>query len=287
MTLHATRLRKCLFTITASLFILLLVSISAQGQNEITTCGTTITEQGVYVLANDLNCTGVDGIDIVADDVELHLGGRTITGSPDHVGIYTTGNRADVDGPGAIHGFSCGVKNEGGHAIVYGLTVSGADIGFCALNAQVEWSTNEASGNSTGFSTYSGRIILDYNLAYGNHQDGIHVSGGRDDRIEDNRVRENGAAGIYVNSDSASVDRNLAESNRDGVVVAGDNNRLDTNFSLINTAVGIDIFGSNTRIMDSYAIGNSLFDLADQNPNCGNNQWVHNTFGTANQDCIH
>jgi hypothetical protein len=252
MPLHATRLPKRLFTITASLLLLLLLAASAQAQHQVTTCGTIITEPGEWNLVNDLNCTGVDGITVSASDVVLNLNDHEITGSPTNIGIYTREHdRIRIAGPGIIHGFSIGVLNEGGHAVeVGGVLVTHASVaGFVARGGQdLRWVLNGAQANPIGFWVQSGRSFM----------------------IETNAAHDNAG---------------------DGFNIAGEDIRVtDDNEAINNGAVGINLSAGakNSSVRFNRSFGNDIFDLADQNPNCGSDHWHNNEAITRNQPgCVH
>jgi len=76
-----------------------------------------------------------------------------------------------------------------------------------------------------------------------------------------------------------------------------------------NTRIGIELSSSDNVVRDNVAdsdsvgifadfgaIGNTItgnsahsnaLDLVDSNAHCGTNVWLNNSFGTANQTCIH
>ena len=58
----------------------LVVVVPAQAAINISSCPVTITAPGSYVLAKDLSCSGT-AITITASNVDLHLGGHTLSGS--------------------------------------------------------------------------------------------------------------------------------------------------------------------------------------------------------------
>jgi parallel beta-helix repeat protein len=51
--------------------------------------------------------------------------------------------------------------------------------------------------------------------------------------------------------------------------------------------IGVRNPTSGNTIIGNYAHNNIGVDLADGNPNCDNNVWLGNDFGTANMSCIH
>jgi len=60
------------------------------------------------------------------------------------------------------------------------------------------------------------------------------------------------------------------------------NNEADSNFDGIFLSPG----ATSNQINGNTALGNQVFDLEDQNPNCDDNQWKGNKFVKANQPCV-
>jgi parallel beta-helix repeat protein len=76
----------------------------APAQTVITSCDTTITQSGTYVLGTDLNCGGL-GIVITTDDVTLRMNGHTISAA---VPIFVIGKRVRILGPGTVQDSGAG-----------------------------------------------------------------------------------------------------------------------------------------------------------------------------------
>ena len=245
----ATRLKKSVPAIAASLLLLLLLAVPAQAQHEVTACGTTITEPGEWNLVHDLHCVGVDAITVSASDVKLHLNDHHIIGSSTQTGIYTRDHdRIKILGPGSIDSFSIGVLNAGGHDVeVYAVTVNRtSEAGFVARGEQgLVWYSNTAEGNPVGFRLQScSSCLLDSNVAEGNMGDGFDIAGAGN-RVEYDQAFDNGAIGIKV--------------------IAG--------------ATGIGI-------VRNRALGNTTLDIADQNPDCGSDFYRDNELRTGRPSCV-
>lgn len=251
MTLRATRIKTSRLAIPALLFLLLLTVISAQGQNQITSCGSFITASGQYVLANDLtNCSG-DGIIIGgnAKGVVLNLAGHQITGSSSaqRAGIkIQSGANARILGPGVIANYTAGygVLLISGRAEVTGVTANGNDVGFSLNGGRAIVHGNVATNNVDGFYMVATGELTD-NLASGNSQDGIFTGARERAQFLHNTAVFNGRYGIAADRDSTGKD-----------------------------------------IISNTALNNVGFDLFDGNTSC-QNRWVDNTFGTSNGPCIH
>jgi hypothetical protein len=87
-----------------------------------------------------------------------------------------------------------------------------------------------------------------------------------------NEVRGNGRDGIHLQEDFVtgnSSDRNLVQGNQVGR----------------NARDGIQVNGENNRILNNTSLQNTGFDLFDRKPDCDNNTWSGNVFGTAEPVC--
>jgi hypothetical protein len=225
--------------------------VSAQGQNQITSCGTFITASGDYVLANDLtNCSG-DGIIIGgnAKGVVLNLAGHQITGSSSgqRAGIkIQSGANARIIGPGVIANYTAGygVLLVSGRVELTGVTSNGNDVGFYFSGGRAIVHGNVATNNVDGFYMVATGELSD-NLASGNSQDGIFTGGRERAQFLHNTAVFSGRYGIAADRDS-----------------------------------------SNKDIISNTALNNVSYDLFDGNSNC-QNRWIDNTFGTSQGPCIH
>jgi hypothetical protein len=73
----------------------------------ITSCPYTITQPGQHHLAQNLTCTAAaSGIIVLANDVELHFDGHTLTGNFQSAGVLTAGffTNLSIHGNGTIAG---------------------------------------------------------------------------------------------------------------------------------------------------------------------------------------
>ena len=252
--LLAARVKQTRFTMAALLLLLALAGVSAQGQTQITKCGTIITAPGEYVLANDLTNCQFGVIISRAPDVVLNLAGHRITGTTAMLAagikVQSGANRVRIQGPGVISNFTgqsaSGIQLiSGGTVEITAVTATGNDVGFFLHDGRVLVHGNIATNNVEGFYMVAKGELSD-NMATGNKQDGIFAGSFQGDvLITHNTLAFNGQYGI-------DADRN---------------------------AKGNDII-SNT------ALDNVAFDLFDDNRDCRNN-WAENTFGTSKGPCFH
>ncbi len=239
----------------------------------ISTCPTVITQPGTYSLANDLLCSNTDGIDILASNVTLMLNGHTITQDSADFGLVHVGISAGVGlpagstnvqiiGSGTITGFVEGVNFEQvSNSLVEDVINTGNFFGF-VVNGGFSAGCNQ-SCPSTG-------NIFAGNTSTFNNQHGFTLNGGNNNTFNANTASNNGADGILL------------------FVATGNN--VTRNTLNNNGGSGIAITsgtGTGNNLSGNMAQGNGIFDLEDGNPNCGSNTWTQNTFGSANQPCIH
>ncbi len=251
MSLPATRLSKYLLLTVA---LAQLAVVPAQGQNQITKCGTLITTSGEYVLANDLTNCQYGVIISKTSDVVLRLAGHRITGTAARmaagVKVQSGADRVRIQGPGVISNYTgpsaSGILQiSGGNVEITAVTSSGNDVGFFLHDGKVVAHGNVAVNNVDGFYMVAQGEISD-NLASGNKEDGIltgAVQGGV--VITHNTIAFNGQYGIEA-------------------------------------ARG----AKGNNIVSNTALDNVAYDLLDDNRDC-QNTWDDNTFGTSKGPCIH
>lgn len=271
---------------------------------QITQCGTVISQPGHYILANDLNCGGPvapttggfnffgtwgplqnpmdgsnipipnppssgDGIDIIADHVDLSLNGHTIDGGGSgNTGISvgngpTPGNaHVHITGPGTVSNWGVGVGLlEVSFSSVSEVTATGSFAAFVleGLNSgcspACDSTKNDIQGN-TATNAEFGFILL----------------GASDNTLRDNSASGNAIGIALAFASGNDVRDNTATGNIGGIVLG----------IFLGPGVATD-----NDITHNTALGNFEFDLFDSNNNCDSNTWKHNTFGSSNQvSCI-
>lgn len=239
----------------------------------ISTCPTVITQPGTYSLANDLFCSNTDGIDIQASNVTLMLNRHTITqdsadfglvhvGISAGVGLPAGSTNVEIFGSGTITGFVEGVNFEQvSNSLVEDVISTGNFFGF-VVNGGFSAGCNQACP-STG-------NIFAGNTSTFNNQHGFTLNGGNNNTFNANNASNNGADGILL------------------FIATGNNVTGNTLNNNGGSGIGITSgTGTGNNLSTNTAQGNGIFDLEDGNPNCDSNTWTQNTFGTANQTCIH
>lgn len=288
------------------LVIFFAASQSAQAQPmQVTTCGQTLSNAGVYVLATDLNCTAatgdITGVQITASNITFHLAGHTISSpvcddSRNVTGIFVVGGITNVkiDG-GNVSGFNDGVVLSSSNSTVKGMKVSGA----CFSGIHVQGANNRvekisATGNGDGVSLLSTKnATVRCNYLSGNTRNGVTVSGTGTTNsfldaniIEDNIINNNGSVGGFgvsiINGSYNIIRDNAINHNRNGIFIDTPNNRVRGNTVNGSTDVGISIGSSGTtnNVRRNTVLGSGNTDMTDDNAGCDANTWRNNIFMT-------
>ena len=278
--LVAIRRSRLGLPLIVALCITLLCASPAKAGTVITqsTCPVLIAQSGDYTLGTDVGpcLPAVDGIDIMASGVTLHLQGHTITGTcGSSIGIHVIGTpvvpltMVRILGTGTVSTFYTGFQadNSGGSFVKFVTVASQCPFGngFYIPLTSSQW---KLDGNTVQAPSTSYGIIL---------------------RGSDNDlVRNNVSDTISVDSDNNVIVNNTASDNGGGIFVEGSNNDVHANTTNNNSGGnGIWLFlGSGNNITGNTAQGNSPYDLEDDNPNCGTNTWEGNKFANANMSCI-
>lgn len=235
---------------------------------QITQCGTVISQPGHYILANDLLCFDQDGVDIVSDHVDLMLNNHQIqnvffdlfaNGISVGVGVPSGNSHVHIIGPGTITGFNQGVVFEQvSFSAVEDVTSTNNFFGF-VVNGGFTVGCNQSCPSTKN--SFQG------NTATFNNQHGFTTNGANDNTFRDNNASNN------------TVGHGILIFNASG-------NDVRDNTTTGNGGPGISITaGTNNTVRANTSQGNGI-DLEDDDPNCDDNSWTHNIFGTANQSCI-
>lgn len=288
----AIRRARLGLSLLAALSITLLWVSPAKAGTTITngTCPVPIVQSGDYSLATDVGpcAAGVDGIDITASNVTLHLNGHTISGTATSGtcnmsnGIHVIGTPlipvalVRILGTGTITNFATGVLAENS---------AGSFVKFVTVTANCPFT-------SSGFAIAPSSSMwkLDSNVFREQANSGGIVLAGNDNDVVHNDVNEE--IELIDSSNNTIVD-NTANNGIFGIrlisLVSGSNNNdIYGNTTDNNSKNGILLLsGSSGNNISGNKSFNNLTDMEDDNPNCDNNNWTGNQFNTANQSCIH
>jgi parallel beta-helix repeat protein len=222
----------------------------------------------------------------------------------------------------AITGNDVGVATEDGYVVngsrntlkrnvleyahFFGFAVAGAD-NVLARNV-VRRSNNRPAFRIDGESAQIRR-----NTAQRAGWSGFEVHG--DDHVVEGNVAVDGDAGFYAVGTGLRIEGNVAVRNVEGgFAIDGTGNTFTGNTAIANgqssDSPGVTVLGSDTVVTDNHmldnygeglvvaagatgnhvegnvAYGNTIVDLADDNPSCGSTVWIDNDFLTRSQPCI-
>jgi len=275
---------------------LFLVASSAQAVTftSITACGKKLAVPGDYVLATNLNCTGVplSGIEIAASGVRLHLAGHTLSsGDCKTVGITVDSGITGVvvDG-GTVSGFNDGISFAAADSNVTGMIVTGACVFGIALSGSgnhVETSVVSHSGlDAIGLGRATNTQIR-YNDISDNARVGVDISNfSNNNVVQYNIINRNGLVsgqgGVAIfNGAGNLVANNALNGNFNGIELESPGNTAQSNVVSGSVQTGIVAISSSSTVASNTVLGSSFVDLSDSSPTCSGNTWTGNTFLTA------
>ena len=295
------------------------MGVAGPAQAAHVSCGQTILVS--TVLDSNIGPCGA-GLVIGADNITLDLNGFTITGGPvgDGPGILLEGRTGVTVKNGTVTQFDAGVAIDGGSAntvtamrLLDNRGSFSTDFGdgiamFATTSNRITNNQVRNNGPYDGIGMIRSHFnFVDSNQVADNIQSnqttGIRIeNAGRnpsnDNVVTNNLVANNGLDGIQV---FAGGSRNQIRFNqvfgnvRDGITVfaGGSNNIIEGNHVRGNREDGIHIRGAagtfpaptGNQILRNVAFGNAIFDLRDDNPNCGGNVWRGNQAATFTPPC--
>lgn len=270
----------------------------AVGAIPVSACGTDITAPGNYELAVSLTCSTTDGIDIHASGVVLDLSGRTIAGPGASVnlsGIRITGNddvvtnsnNVPISSNQQIQGFANGIFVEG----ALDTTISMVGVGPDGEGIHIQGATGTTCSICRAIDSTTGVVVdaqsVDTTLyavtAAGNSGNGIEVHDSTGTLLAGGSYSMNTGDGVLVaggtTTDTATeIDDATVDSNG-GVGI--DNQSTVPVASLGQVGLGTTAAGNSVQ-------GNhGIDDIVEAASGCTGDVWLGNTFGSANQGCVH
>lgn len=257
----------------------------------ITSCGQTLSTAGeTYVLTANLTCTAAAPIAmrVVADDVVVDLQGFTLTGTGVAAGIITAApagcigvKRLEVKN-GVIQNFGTpvslcapGATPVAMDAKIHNLTMRNSQIGILLGNASGSVvKNNKFSGINVPQAPANPFIAYRIGTA-------IYLDNATKNKIENNDIDGSAANGValdHVSSDNEVQRNTITNSGKNGIVI----------FGAGTTSAGTTYAASDNNLVRGNRVsGSAVKDMFDENPACGSNDWIKNTFLTANNGCIH
>jgi Ca2+-binding RTX toxin-like protein len=209
------------------------MSVAAPASAAMPACGSVVTTD--IVLDTDLDCRGYTAgpaLSIGAHGVTLDLGGHAVTGN--YVGI---GN----DGYDFTH-----VKNGWVAGEMYGLFMSGSS------DSRVTSMSGDTGGSDVIHLEHASRVVVDGVTRAGtdnSHAVGVQYSS----NITVTHVVNNDGIQLWRTYNSVVSENEIGFSDVGGIVVDGDNNRIEANTVAFGSGSNISVTGRNNSI-----IGNSV-----------------------------
>ena len=233
-------------------------------------------------------CPGSGLLVDAAGPVTLDLGGRTIAGEGQGVGVLVVHGTLTLVGPGSIERFETGVRAEGAAPLAAVTAVRLADNRLDGLVAHadgfsLQGSVAEGNGRD-GFSLAGGGYALDGNRAAGNRRYGFklvgmgaHVGGGLG-----NEARDNAMDGFWLLGGMHQVIGATAVSNGGHGIFAS---VMHTLFAAVdadtNGRSGLVASGPALVVRDSSATGNRTFGIWVMGPGVEDGGGNHGTGNTG------
>jgi CSLREA domain-containing protein len=269
-------------------------SITAAPAPTAVSCGQVIL-QSVRLTQNLTDCPG-DALIIGAGNITVDLGGRTIDGINQGVGVLNNGHDNVVITGGFIQEFDFAVQLNAGTAgnVVSGLTTLGnQDGGIQLANADQGGVGNTVRDNRIEGSIYSVALLSGTSAAVvrGNTitagaDNGVYVFGSNGNTIEANTIFDLSGAGVALeNASGNTVLRNtIAETSGGGVALGADllpanNNRVEGNRITGGGAGAISVLQSSQNDI----IANIVRDAPDgiSLDRANNNRLIRNDIRTS------
>jgi hypothetical protein len=210
-----------------------------------------------------------NGLLVDADGpVVLGLGGRTIAGSGQGVGVLVLRGHLSLAGPGTVSGFETGILARRDDGLASARDVRVADNGLDGVSAQgngfrIEGVSSEGNGRD-GFALAGAGYALDGNRAARNGRHGFHLSGvgAHVGGGLGNEARENVGSGFSISGRMHQVLGATAVGNGgDGIGATVAQTLLDRVHAEANLGSGLFAFGGALTLQDSEANGNHGFGL--------------------------
>lgn len=250
----------------------------------------TITKAGVYeVDAPLLQSAAGDCLFIKAANVTLNLNRQSITGSGGSTGagvhIARSANNAFVEGTSAlISGFLDGIEIDSQNALAENFFAeNNSDAGVYLKDARMARVANfAANNNKDGVRVSQGtQNTLQNSNCAGNSRYGIWLLGTSHNLVGSFDVENNAFAGVYAGC-WGDGPQNLPCK---PAVPASGFNYLFGGLAQGNLAYGlvIDLGDNSNWVANNVSQFNRTGDMFDANADCGKNLWLANVFGKSNE----
>jgi parallel beta-helix repeat protein len=255
---------------------------AAPAQTKINKCPYVITAPGSYLVQKNLSCV-LTAITISASNVDLDLGGHTISGSGTGDGVYVQGQSNVSIHDGGVQGFVIGVELQ--------RTLDGKITNVTA-------SQNRDSGIATGSGT-AGLTVMGC-TANQNRNNGVIFGGDSRSNTVTNSTMTLNAWGITIccGAFANTVANNTANGNVGGISLGDTSfNTVTGNTASGNNCQGIDLWNTRQTTVSGNTIdqngcfgimlhGNSFGNTVGGNSLTANNNEAIDVFDNSSQNTI-
>jgi len=266
--------------------ILSLITAARAMAADITACGTTITQNGFYRVAQNLTATQGDCIDVKAAHTVLFLNGKTITGSGAGVGVkvLSSASHSFIEGANAtITSFGIGIEDDASFVRADNFNANSNSTGGVLLSSAKNstFSNFQASNNGIyGVRFANGaNSVAESAMVTGNGAYGFWLDGAKGERIDNFDAEHNAFAGVYIGC-SPSGPGNSCPGRHPHF---GSSNQVYNGFADGNGPYGvaIDAGASSNLVTSVESMNNKSADMLDKSSNCGSDSWFGNAFANA------
>jgi hypothetical protein len=201
-------------------------------------CGNLVTTSRVLTRADPVTmepCPG-DGL-LVADGVELDLGGRTLRGAGAGTGLRIAPGASVVLKHGQVVDFETGVATD--------TTTTGSVLSRLTIRAGFH-----------GIRLVGRGMTVANSLVQGVSRDGIHLAGD-DNAIRNTAVKQAGGGVRVDGADNVITNTNVSRSLGNGLEVHGVRARVERNQTTLNGGDGLTLFGTDHAILSNRTAHNT------------------------------
>jgi parallel beta-helix repeat protein len=248
--------------VPAALAFFVSVGLQLPSSGRAQTCGGTVS--GTVILAKDLLSCPSHGL-LLADGATLDCAGHTISGADqdDRYGVYVSGADGATVRNCTVQGFEVGIRlvaatntivqgNVAQNNLHYGIEVTQGSTGALLEGNEVSNNGDEGIHASGGEPPGSdGHHAIVGNVVDANRLEGIYLLNTHGNRVAENVVRDQGAAGIYLDgSNRNAVERNTFTNNQIQLVADATMNTVAGNQIAAGT-VGLSVESDGNRFTEN------------------------------------
>jgi hypothetical protein len=262
------------------------------------------TQTCIDITASNVTLSGPNGSSqlLTGPGTDTSTVGIDIEASAHHVLVFNLdidnfGQGIRIDGPNAtinnVNGDNnqSGIVVNGANAVIAHSFVRGSEVGIQIYKtaAHLVMLANEFLSNGVGIALNGvSEAVLDGSSLYNSGTFGIWLNGASNNVITNFQAWDNGIAGVYLGCNPAGPDGNAScpsKASSDNNFVLGDSNyspgstvSSPSDGPPQNYGVAVGLGNLLDDVVGITGDGNLIDDALDENPSCGSNRWLGNTF---------